>query len=215
MAAALAYVFPPTIFLPPEIDTEQQAAPGAPLAPPASLDPNRPQGEDGQAARAAVPATVETPGSETAPDVAGLLPPPAPEVFDATRAPMLTTPAGRLLPDTPAAPGAVGGAMHPAAAPVLAERPAGDGGPDIDARSPGRPAIFDAAVPPAAPTTPARVEDPIAPDAGTAQPQAVAPPAADRPDVERTPGIGSLAPLPAPTIFDGGGAGAPSLVTPE
>src|SRR5690606_16685599 len=160
----------------------------------------------------AVPATVETPGPEAAPDVTGLLPPPAPEVFDATRGnPLLTAPAGRLLPDTPAAPGAIGGAMHPSAAPVLAERPAGDGRPVIDARSPGRPAIFDAgaAIPPAAPTTPAPVAEPVAPDAGAAQPRVMAPPAADRPEVEPTPGIGSLAPLPAPTIFDGGGAGAP------
>jgi hypothetical protein len=45
-------------------------------------------------------------------------------------------------------------------------------------------------------------------------PRADAPLITGRPEAETPPGLEGLAPFPAPSVFDGGSTGSPSLVTP-
>lgn len=219
IALGLVYLFPSVIFYPPELAEERQQAPGAPGAPDGAAAPGRPHATADLPTRGDSPQAALVPEAEPVPALGPLAPIPVPEVFGREGSvPGLDAPepgAAGLRLAIPASPGGVGG-MHPGALPELSDPPLTEAVPGPGIASPRMPeSIGNAGTAlPAPPPAAARIAGPGVP-ADRRAARAAAPLSTERPAVELSPGIGVFAPPAAPRVFDGSGAGSPSLTPPQ
>jgi hypothetical protein len=220
---ALSIAFPPTLFLPPEVEPGRLQAPPAPGAPARADNPDRPHDAGALPERQAALPVAPPPAVEAAPGIDPFAPPPTPAVFGADAA--IAVPAMPVLEPGALQPGlgrpANGDASTarwpalPGAAPALAGLPEAETAPGMAALAPlPTPAMSSdaAAVPLATPATARQRSNPDRPGAATGLSPVAALPG--RPAIEATAGMADIGALPLPMLFDGGAAGSPSLATP-
>jgi hypothetical protein len=203
-AIALAFVFPPTLFLPPAVEPGQLLAPPAPGAPGRLADPDRPRGADQPGRQATLP-VASPPAVQDALGIDPVAPLPTPAVFGGrpeAALPVQAAPAVGPGPDIPADIVAVD--ASPGAVPALAGLPAPEAAPAVGGAftPPPTPRVIggDAGAPMATPGATERAAFPGG--AGAAVAVAAAPMLAGRPDVEVVERAGAFAPPPAPGPVD-------------